>query len=175
MNIFQHKNIIKPPLLPFFLYLQWFNLISSFIQWSYMKISSFAYSWILMKTFVMKEKILEKLRDVHIKWQMFTYHVFQCIKPSANSMLRHCTFTIMYNMKNIYHYIFMNFNETRRNEWKIAEKSRGCTSKITHISVVKCPIAPKLILSQCIDTTCLPKWSNLQQIKYKFSWILMKT
>ena len=51
----------------------------------------------------------------------------------------------------------MNFNVNRRNERKIAEKSRGCTSKITHISVVKCPIVPNLILSQCIDTTCLPK------------------
>ena len=41
-----------------FLYPQWFNLISSFIQWSYMKIMSwsymkiisFAYSWLLMKS-----------------------------------------------------------------------------------------------------------------------------
>ena len=39
----------------------------------------------------------------------------------------------------------MNFNENRRNEWKIAEKSTGCTSKITHISVVKCPIEPKIV------------------------------
>ena len=31
---------------------------------------------ILMKTFVMKEKILEKLRDVHINDKCFTYHVF---------------------------------------------------------------------------------------------------
>ena len=28
---------------------------------------------------------------------------------------------------------------------KIAEKSRGCTSKITHISVVKGPIVPKIV------------------------------
>ena len=41
----------------------------------------------------------------------------------------------------------MNFNENRRNELKIAEKSSGCTSKITHILVVKCPIVPNLILS----------------------------
>ena len=46
----------------------------------------------------------------------------------------------------------MNFNENRRNKWIIAEKSRWCTSKITHILVVKCPIVPNLILSQCIDT-----------------------
>ena len=56
-----------------------------------------------MKSFVFKEKFLEKLRDVHINDKYFTYHVFQCIKPSANLMLRHCTFTIRYNMKNIYH------------------------------------------------------------------------
>ena len=105
----------------------------------------------------------------------FTYYVFKCIKPSANSMLRHCTFTIRYNMNNYLSGIFMNFNKNRRNGWKIAEKSRGCTSKITHISVVKCPIVPNLILSQCIDTTCLPKWSNLLHIKFRFSWILMKT
>ena len=53
-----------------FLYRQWFNLISSFIQWSFMKIISFAYLRILMKTLVMRENILEKLRDVHIKLPM---------------------------------------------------------------------------------------------------------
>ena len=70
MNIFQHKNIIKPPLLPVF--------ISSVIQFDKFfhpvvlyEIFSFAYSWILIKSFVTKEKILEKLRDVHIKWQIF--------------------------------------------------------------------------------------------------------
>ena len=51
----------------------------------------------------------------------------------------------------------MNFNENRRNKCIFPEKSMGCTSKITHISAVKCPIVPNLILSQCIDTTCLPK------------------
>ena len=30
----------------------------------------------------------------------------------------------------------MSFNENRRNDRKNAEKSRGCTSKITHIFVV---------------------------------------
>ena len=30
---------------------------------------------------------------------------------------------------------------------KNAEKSSGCSSKITHISVVKCPIVPNLILN----------------------------
>ena len=110
----------------------------------------------IKEKFVIKEKILEKLRDVHIKWQIF--HL-PCV-PVYQS-LEHCTFTIRYNMKNIYHEYSWILNVNRRNERKIAEKSRGCTSKITHISVVKCPIVPNLILSQCRDTTCLPKWSNL--------------
>ena len=35
-------------------------------------------------------------------------------------------------------------------------KIKGVHFKSTHISVVKCPIAPKLILNQCLDTACLP-------------------
>ena len=63
MNIFQPKRHHQPTIVAG-LYI---NFISSFIQWSYMRIISFAYSWIFMKTLVMKEKILEKLSDVHIK------------------------------------------------------------------------------------------------------------
>ena len=38
----------------------------------------------------------------------FTYHVFRCIKPSANLMLRHSTYTIKYNMKKMF---IMNIRE----------------------------------------------------------------
>ena len=68
-NINEHisaQNIIKPPLLPVF--------ISSVIQFDMFFHPVVLYenylicnSLILIKTFVMKEKILEKLRDVHIK------------------------------------------------------------------------------------------------------------
>ena len=66
MNIFQHKNIIKPPLLPVFK--------SSVIQFDMFLHPVVLYENYLIcifnninETFVMKEKILEKLRDVHIK------------------------------------------------------------------------------------------------------------
>ena len=42
-------------------------------------------------------------------------------------------------------YIFINFNENIRNEWKIVKKSRGCAYKTTHISVGNCPTVPNLI------------------------------
>ena len=45
----QPRNIIKSPLLPVLYHLR-YNLISPFIQLSYMKLILFAYSWILMKT-----------------------------------------------------------------------------------------------------------------------------
>ena len=70
MNIFQHKNIIKPPLLPVF--------ISSVIQFDKFFHPVVLYENYLICIFMninekfgMKEKILEKLRDVHIKWQIF--------------------------------------------------------------------------------------------------------
>ena len=59
-------------------------------------------------------------------------------------------------MKNIYHEYSRILMKTEDLNEKCG-KIKGCTSKITHISVVKCPIVPDLILSQCIDTTCLPK------------------
>ena len=43
MSIIQRKNIIKPPLLPVFIS-SVIQFDKSFIQWSYMKIISFAYS-----------------------------------------------------------------------------------------------------------------------------------
>ena len=61
-------------------------------------------------------------------------------------------------MKNIYHEysgILMKTEEITEKE--NAEKSRGCTSKITRISVVKCPIVQHLILDYCFDTACFPK------------------
>ena len=33
--------------------------------------------------------------------------------------------------------IFTNLNKNIRNEWKIAEQSKGCTYKITHIPLAK--------------------------------------
>ena len=66
MNIFQHKNIIKPPLLPAF--------ISSVIQFDKFFHQVVLYENYLICIFMnidemfgIKEKILEKLRDVHIK------------------------------------------------------------------------------------------------------------
>ena len=66
MNIFQHKNISKPPLLPIF--------ISSEIQFDKFFHPVVLYENYLIcifmninESFVIKEKILEKLRDVHIK------------------------------------------------------------------------------------------------------------
>ena len=66
MNIFQHKNIIKPPLLPVF--------ISSVIQFDKFFHPVVLYENYLICIFmnineklVIKEKILEKLKDVHIK------------------------------------------------------------------------------------------------------------
>ena len=41
----------------------------------------------------------------------------------------------------------MNCNENHRNESKIAEKSRECTYKITHILDAKCPRVPILVLN----------------------------
>ena len=50
-------------------------------------------------------------------------------------------------MKNIYHeYSWILMKTEEMNETN-AEKSRGCTSKITHFSVVKDPIVPNLILN----------------------------
>ena len=41
--------------------------------------------------------------------------------------------------------IFMNVNENIRTKEKIAEKSRGSTYKIDHISLDNCPRVPNLI------------------------------
>ena len=42
-------------------------------------------------------------------------------------------------------YIFMNFNENFRNEWKIMKQSGGRGYKTTHISVGNYPTVPNLI------------------------------
>ena len=70
MNIFQHKNIIKPPLLPVFIasviqsdkFFHPVVLYENYLICIFMNINeNFCNEW----------KILEKLRGVHFKWQMF--------------------------------------------------------------------------------------------------------
>ena len=41
--------------------------------------------------------------DVHIKLPKSHLPCVKCIKPSANSILRHCTFTLRSDMKNMEH------------------------------------------------------------------------
>ena len=60
-------------------------------------------------------------------------------------------------MKNNYHEYALILMKTEEIKEKIWTKSRGCTSKITHISFVKCPMVPNLILNIYLDTACLPK------------------
>ena len=50
-------------------------------------------------------------------------------------------------VRNAYYliYIFMNFNENFRNEWKIMKKTRDCAYTTTHISVGNCPTVPNFI------------------------------
>ena len=55
------------------------------------------------ENFSNERKILEKLRDVLKMTNVSPNMCSSSIKPSANSMLRHCTFTIRYDMKNMYH------------------------------------------------------------------------
>ena len=56
----------------------------------------------------------------------------------------------------------------QKNEWNIAEKLREW-NKITHISVLMCPIVPNLILNKCLDTACL---INNQIHKHQISFFI---
>ena len=48
-------------------------------------------------------KILEKLRDAHIKLPMFHLPCVLVYQTLYQLNVRHCTFTIRYNMKSIYY------------------------------------------------------------------------
>ena len=58
--------------------------------------------------------------------------------------------------ENKYIQIFITFNKIIINKRKIAEKSRGNTYKITHISVDVCPRVTNLISKKCLDKVLFP-------------------
>ena len=69
----------------------------------------------------------------------------------------------------------MHFNENIRKESKIAEKSRGYTYRITHISVDNCPRVLKLDIKVELRHSTLTLWADIITNLFEYSWILMKT
>ena len=103
MNIFLHKNIIKLPLLPVF--------ISSVIQFDKFFHPVVLYENNLIcifmninENFCNERKNLRKIKGCTYKMTNVSPTMCSFVSNlGANSMLRHSTFNIRYNMKNIYH------------------------------------------------------------------------
>ena len=61
-------------------------------------------------------------------------------------------------------WIFMNLNDNIGNECKIAEKSRGYTYQIAHISVANCKRVPKHVTKVRLRQSTLILLSDLKKI-----------